>query len=432
MYFYDGGIVKQSMGNITIKSIKSQLLIIISFAVMFISRVLVISGNYTLPIDATLIQIVYLGIVITMGILKDRKILISKKPSESVVVSMALITHVILFTCVFVNPVMSKYAAQMFQRQGMFVLIVVFSAWIIGKYRLFDAFLKTVFISLSTILFIQFITHISDLQYLNIASVMSSIGRTRGNFGFGHYNTLGGVCVCNILISHLIQKRKSAGVYMKWLIPPFVLLSIIMLLVSASRSSISSLGIYICLYLFTNLEIKHLGKRTTRFLKIFLAFLMVMLLISNLGMSFESFLSESNRFTLFSVALPTFFKSGRTMLGLGYAPTEVYGLNETPYLTYWLDNGYIYTLITTGYIGSIIYIVALCAILKNIRRLSKCSIGKNMICIFAVYLYSALFEATLFTGTIQNYVYIILFLMYGSKYFFERCTILGRKQIRNE
>lgn len=180
------------MGNITIKGTKMQLLIIMSFSIMFISRVLVISGNYTLPVDATLIQIIYLAIVTTMGILKDRKILISKKPSESAVVSIALLMYVVLFTCVFVNPVMSKYATQMLQRQGLFVLIVVFSAWIIGKYKLFDAFLKIVFISLSTILFIQFVTHISDLQYLNIASVMSSAGRTRGNFGFGHYNTLGG------------------------------------------------------------------------------------------------------------------------------------------------------------------------------------------------------------------------------------------------
>lgn len=414
------------MKDITIKSTKPQLLIIISFAVMFISRVLVISGNYTIPVNATFIQIIYLCIIIAMGILKDGKVRIYKKPSESAVVAMALIVHVVLFTCVFVNPAMSKYAVQMFQRQGMFVLVVVFSAWIIGKYGLFDAFLKTVFISLSAILVIQFITNISDLQYLNIINVMSSVGRTRGNFGFGHYNALGGTCVCNILIAHLIHQRKCAGVYVKWLITPFVLMSMVMLLVSASRSSISSLGIYICLYVFLNLEIKRLGKRTTRFLKIVLACLMVILLISNLGMSFDTFLSESNRFTLFSVALPTFFKSGRTMVGLGYAPTEVYGLNETPYLTYWLDNGYIYTLITTGYIGSIIYIIALGAISKKMKKLLKCDIGKTMICIFVVYLYSALFEATLFTGTIQNYVYIILFLVYGSR-FFEKYTISERK-----
>lgn len=321
------------MENITIKSTKKQLLIIISFAVMFISRILVISGNYTIPIDATLIEIIYLCIIVSIGILHSRKIKISKIPSESTVVSMSLIVYVILFTCVFINPVMSKYAFQMLQRQGMFVLIVVFSAWIIGKYKLFDTFLKATFISLSIILLIQFITNISDLQYLNIANVMSSAGRTRGNFGFGHYNTLGGACVCNIVIAHLIYKRKCAGAYLKWSIIPFVLMSVVMLLISASRSSISALGIYVCLYVFLNLEIKRLGKRTTRLFKVFLVCFMVMILISNLGMSFDSFLFESNRFTLFSVALPTFFKSGRTMVGLGYAPTEVYGLNETPYRT---------------------------------------------------------------------------------------------------
>lgn len=407
------------MKSITVKNTNNQSLIIISFAVMFISRVLVISGNYTIPVDATLIEIIYLGIIVTIGVFKVGKIKISKKMSGSTVVSMALLLHVILFTCVFINPLMRKYALQMFQRQGMFVSIVVLSAWIIGKYRLFDAFLKTIFISMSLILLIQFLTNISDLQYLNIANVMSSVGRTRGNFGFGHYNTLGGTCVCNVLIAHLIQKRKCAGVYLKWLIVPFMFLSFVMLLVSASRSSISALGIYICLYAFLNLEIKKLGRRTTRFLKIFLGCFMVMLLMFNLGMPFDTFLVESNRFTLFNVALPTFFNSGRMMVGLGYAPTEVYGLNETPYLTYWLDNGYIYTLVTTGYIGSFIYIIALGAITKNMRKLSKCDIGKNMICIFVVYLYVALFEATLFTGTIPNHVYIILFLIYASRHFIQ-------------
>lgn len=407
------------MESITVKNTNNQSLILISFAVMFISRVLVISGNYTIPVDAILIEIIYLGIIVTIGVFKVGKIKISKKMSGSTVVSMALLLHVILFTCVFINPLMRKYALQMFQRQGMFVLIVVLSAWIIGKYRLFDAFLKTIFISMSLILLIQFFTNISDLQYLNIENVMSRVGRTRGSFGFGHYNTLGGTCVCNILIAHLIQKRKCAGVYLKWLIVPFMFLTFVMLLVSASRSSISALGIYICLYAFLNLEIKKLGRRTTRFLKIFLGCFMVMLLMFNLGMSFDTFLVESNRFTLFNVALPTFFNSGRMMVGLGYAPTEVYGLNETPYLTYWLDNGYIYTLVTTGYIGSFIYIIALGAITKNMRKLSKCDIGKNMICILVVYLYVALFEATLFTGTIPNYVYIILFLIYASRHFIQ-------------
>ena len=67
------------MKSITVKNTNNQSLIIISFAVMFISRVLVISGNYTIPVDATLIEIIYLGIIVTIGVFKVGEIKISKK-----------------------------------------------------------------------------------------------------------------------------------------------------------------------------------------------------------------------------------------------------------------------------------------------------------------------------------------------------------------
>lgn len=413
------------MQNRTTRLTNAQMIIMCSFAIMFISRILVISGNYKIPINPVLIAIVYILIVVYFGTYGFEKIIISQKINEAAVTAGALILYVLLFCIVFVNPLMSKYASQMLQRQGMFVVLVILSAWIINKYNLFDVFLKATFVSISVVLLVQFIMNLSDLQFLNIVNIMSSTERTRGNFGFEHYNTLGGTCVCNILIGMLIRKRKRVSRYFDCLIWGFTLLSILMLLVSASRSSITSLGIYICLYVYLNL-----GKGTTRFLKIPLGCVMVTLSLFNLGMSFDNFLVKSNRFTLFDVALPAFFKSGRMMIGLGYAPTEVYGLNETPYLTYWLDNGYIYTLVTTGYIGSIIYIIALGAIIKSIHRLSKCDISKNMICIFTVYLYVALFETTLFTGTIPNYVYVILFLLYGNNCF-SKHDIVSKKKIIN-
>ena len=75
--------------------------------------------------------------------------------------------------------------------------------------------------------------------------------------------------------------------------------------------------------------------------------------------------------TLFSVALPTFFKSNRTWIGLGLASGEIYGQNLTPYKTYWLDNGYIYTLITSGYIGITIYVALIILFLISYWNLKK-------------------------------------------------------------
>ena len=66
-----------------------------------------------------------------------------------------------------------------------------------------------------------------------------------------------------------------------------------------------------------------------------------MALFGDSRVSLDGLLLDSNRMTLFSVALPTFFKSNRTWIGLGLASGEIYGQNLTPYKTYWLDNGYI-------------------------------------------------------------------------------------------
>ena len=139
-------------------------------------------------------------------------------------------------------------------------------------------------------------------------------------------------------------------------------------------------------------------------------------------MYIENLLIESNRMTLFSVALPTFFKSGRTWIGLGLASGEIYGQNLTSYKTYWMDNGYIYTLITSGYIGAIIYTLAAVLLLWGIYKMSKENLlGKIIMGIYIMYLFCALFETTLFNGgVVHNYIYIPIFLMCTSNKFIKK------------
>lgn len=331
-----------------------------------------------------------------------------------IIVSVALLTYLFLFCKIFVNPLMDQYASQMLKRQGMFVVLVIMTAWIIREYYLFDQALKAMFISVSVVLFIQFVTNISDLQFLNIASIMKGTGRTRGNFGFGHYNTLGGLCVYNIFVGLLIKKRAQRRMKFDVIIGFSIALSVLMMLVSASRSSLSGLLIYICLYFYLNIESKKLGRRSLNFIKILIVCVIVLFIAFNLNVSYEYLLTESNRVALFDVSLPVFFKSGREWIGLGYVPPEAYGMGLTPYNTNWLDNGYIYTLVATGYIGCAIYLIAIVTIAIKIYKQSRSKIGSNMICIFVVYLYTALFETTLFMGTIPNYICVILILVYTS------------------
>ena len=60
-------------------------------------------------------------------------------------------------------------------------------------------------------------------------------------------------------------------------------------------------------------------------------------------------------------------KSGRILIGLGYASNADYGSNLTPYMTSWLDNSYMYYLITTGVIGFAIIMIALVVIWRGLE-----------------------------------------------------------------
>lgn len=402
------------------KQVNINALFIGSYSLLLISRILVVAGSYSFPINPILIQVIYLGFLFMIYIYSGSVIKINRKIDESKVLMIILIGYLLVFGFIFINPAIKEYTQEMVQRQGMYLLIIIMTSIIIKKYRLFDEFLKTTFYTLSLVLFIQLLLHITDLRMIRISNVLNSAERIRVNFGFGHYNTVGAICACNIALWFLLKKRKKYTYAINnWIQVFFAFVSAVMLIGSASRGAITGLILYGLCYGYFNLSKKKTGRFLQVFLKIFIIMLVGFLIMFGLtDFSLDNIMMDSNRFTLFEVALPVFFNSGRTWVGLGFASGDVYGMNLTPYRTYWLDNGYIYTLVTTGYIGCLLYLIAIRLILVKVRRLIKLEIGINMLSIFVMYLYIALFETTLFNGgVVQNYIYGILFFLYLSDYF---------------
>lgn len=187
-----------------------------------------------------------------------------------------------------------------------------------------------------------------------------------------------------------------------------------MLLGSASRSNFW-LNCFSLIEFYFSLE-KYVFRKVYKFIIqiSIVGIVLIMALFGDSRVSLDGLLLDSNRMTLFSVALPTFFKSNRTWIGLGLASGEIYGQNLTPYKTYWLDNGYIYTLITSGYIGITIYVALIILFLISYWKLKKQnnSMGILAIATFSMYLFSALFETTLFNGgVLLNYLLLPVFLI---------------------
>lgn len=153
-------------------------------------------------------------------------------------------------------------------------------------------------------------------------------------------------------------------------------------------------------------------KQTTRALKVTIYILIIVaaVFVAN-GASFSSLLSISQRSLLFYVALPTWRESGRIMTGLGYVSSSSYGNNLTPYTTYFLDNSYIYYLVTTGIIGFLLIGIAVYVLGRNIYKNRFKEIGMYGFSLFCVYLYISLFEAVVFnSGIPTNYIYMVLLL----------------------
>ena len=298
-------------------------------------------------------------------------------------------------------------------RQTLFLLVVFSTVAVTCVYHLFDGVLLTAYYVFTFIILFQFLTNITDIAQLNVATVFNDSERARVTYGFSHYNALGAFCICYLMIWIILRKRGQMPFGNKWINYLTLLVSVIMLFGSASRNAISGFIVFSLCYLFMVLRESKIGQRVRFFVECTIAIIVVLFFSYGLtGLSFSDLLNQSNRETLLEVALPTFLKSGRMVVGLGLASNEIYGLNQTPYKTYWLDNSYIYVLITSGYLGCVFYVIMTIILFVGLNRVANHALRKIFLSLAIMYMYSAMFETTLFwAGVMQNYIYMIIFLV---------------------
>ena len=383
----------------------------ILYGMLLLSRIYAIANVYTFPVDSATVQMLYVVIILLLAMVKEKRYIISKQITEFKTAIMLLAGYLILFGFVFVNPLMRKYTSGIVLRQGLFLAVVISTALFACRNRLLSEIITTSFWTVAIVLCYQFVTNIEDIAKINVLTVFSISSRTRANFGLGHYNYLGMLCTCEIVLGAWLLKLRKKQKAVFWVIA----LSVVMLLGSASRNAIVSLLVFVFIGFYFNLD-RYPMKKTYKFLvKLLLGVLVLFAaVLGDTGITIEAILKDSNRLTLFEVALPTFFGSSRTWTGLGLASGEIYGRNLTPYKTYWLDNGYIYTLVASGYIGAIIYLALIILFLRTFWCIKKKypTIGTLASTTFYMYLFTALFETSLFNGgVLTNYLLMPIFLV---------------------
>lgn len=392
----------------TIK-IRVQTIFILSFSLLLFSRIAVLTGNYYIPIDPVMIEMIYILNVLFMLYLNNKgKFIASLKSLKNNIVSILLLIHVLLFGIVFVNPLMKDVISSQFKSQVVFDIIILVTTIAINNFNVLDKFIEISYYTLGIFLVIQFMTHLGDIKINNIAHVMSVEERVRSNFGFGHYNALGAACLCMIILTiYLKEKKRMVNILMLGM-------STIMLLCSASRNALTGFCVFIITYIIQQLNRSDVNPKIRFISKLILLMIIILLIPFAMGLDYDQLLKISQRSLIFYVAFPLYINSGRIFTGLGYASNIAYGSNMTPYTTYWLDNSYMYYLITTGVIGFVIILIAVLILGKRIVKNRFLDKG-NIICsLYFVYLYTALFEVLIFeSGTLLNCIYLPIFISFA-------------------
>lgn len=381
---------------------------------LLLSRIILLTTNYPLPINPVSLEVIYVflvGILLLFSFKDNLNLENIKNYSRISIVVFCLFIHILGWGVVFINNQFSDLIYSRFKSQIMFFIIVVINILAVVKFKNIKDFIKVSFYALSLVLIVQFFLNISDVNLENISNIMSKDERTRSNFGMSHYNALGGLCLCNIILYIISRDEKKINYF--GIIS--IIISAIMLLCSASRSSLTGLAVFF-LMLLNQKYINNSDNSKRKFFKFSRFVIIIGLIIFALNLNFNDLLKESQRNLIFEHALPTFFNSGRTLIGLGYASNTDYGTNLTPYRTYWLDNGYIYILVTTGIIGALLIFVPLLLMFNTFRKSNNKYIDTYIFSILCTYLYTSIFEVGLFeSGSISNYIYLIIFIYYLNK-----------------
>jgi hypothetical protein len=373
------------------------------FATMYASRVLVVSQVIESSALTISVQLLYLAFVVLVW-LTELKYGRYQPTAFSLFVALIAL-HIFLFCFVFINPAMPS-ELNLAQTNGLFLLIVVFTAWFVRSRDMSLQLASICFYVLGVVLFLEMMLHPADVNLTGIGMLFSTTGRTRSVFGFGHANTLGGMCVALFMmyIYRLSAKSESRGIS-KCLDYSLLAVGAVMLLCSASRSSLIGLILLLSSWAIGCISLKNGRRKATGHIAILFAAVVFLYTALTLAESadLQVVLDQSNRNWLFRYAIPSLLNSGRTLIGLGYVSNTAYGEGLTPYRTLWLDSGYVYYLVATGVIGLAIILAALFVLFKSTLKYTDGRKHIYVVAVLATYLFMGLFEDMILNGAPLNY-----------------------------
>lgn len=287
----------------------------------------------------------------------------------------------------------------------MFTHALFMSARIIEIYDLRSIFMKINVFCIGFVLIFAFIVHFNGFTFLSFISasdLLYGINRYRLDYGLGHYNTAGKMCLQLFIFSSIYQEilaenktHKKIRLYRYIMFPVAVLI----FLASVSRASISSL----ILFWLTYFILDHFQQ-----IKFFLIILLVFVIYLINNFLWDIFMAGRGFYYVDAFSFMTNHDTWLTGIGL----TRHAEIKEIVSLR-WLDSFYLTTLLQTGLIGFSIFFgsvfIFIFIYFKDIVHMTKKQ--KLAGALIAVVIYYGLFETSFFVSgpfDFSNWLIIIL------------------------
>lgn len=270
--------------------------------------------------------------------------------------------------------------------------------------------------------------------FSHLDSILGSIGRFRLDFGYYHVNGLGNLCLCSIVVStialYILKKIKVINVFFNIILSISIvvmdIISIIVLLSTASRTSILALVIFVLfLSYFVITNTNKINKRLRLTLKIIILVISIEVIMFVLLEQLSGLFVDSNRMKNIVINMPLLTENGRWLIGLGLFDPGLFGTSRTVYGdSYYVDNYYLCVLLETGIIGLIFVVYLL--VMIGAKLFKSNNINKDLIS----YIITAMFISQLITGTGETGVISYLFpssIIYFTIYFLHIDTSISTR-----
>lgn len=227
----------------------------------------------------------------------------------------------------------------------------------------------------------------------HIQNVFTRYDRYRVNFGVGIPDIPADWCLCVMLLS--ILRWPKWGKKMKIAASLANTIAFIMLISTGCRAQIIAFIVMIaliCFYKLSALNISYKNKKNVivvlKWMCIIFA-IFIVILNAWQTIDFEQAFIDSNRSLNFEVNIPTLLESGKIWTGICFASGGRFGEGRIgDYTLYYVDNFWLYGLMSVGIIGLMIYVYATCIATQGVIKAWKNNkqIGQNLIIILSVLL----------------------------------------------